>query len=195
MAGRLCTVEGGDRFVVEMAALLHDLDDYKLNRSEQKTFSKAKSWMEKEGIEDGIQRHIMEIIHGLSFKGLAVPTPMRTPEGKIVQDADRLDAMGAIGIARAFSYGGSMGRALHDPSRSPKVHTSFESYQKEDGPTINHFYEKLLHLKERMNTTIGRAIAEKRHAFMVDFLNHFLMEWEGGDGPRNSASQPQENTL
>ncbi len=110
-----------------------------------------------------------------------VPTPMSTVEGQLVQDADRLDAIGAIGVARAFAYGGHKGRPLHDPAVPPVVHSSFESYQQNTAPTINHFYEKLLHLQDRLNTPAARRAAAGRQAFMEAFLAQFLREWDGQD--------------
>jgi uncharacterized protein len=113
----------------------------------------------------------------VSFKGAEVATPMHSLEGQVVQDADRLDAIGAIGIARAFAYGGHAGRALYDPAVAAEGHASFEAYKKNSGPTINHFHEKLLLLKDRMNTPTARRLAGGRHQFMVDFLQRFHAEW------------------
>jgi uncharacterized protein len=132
-------------------------------------------------VDAAIREHVCEIIAGLSFKGAQVATPMRTLEGQIVQDADRLDAIGAIGIARAFAYGGHKGRLLYDPSTPPQMHATFEAYRKSNGSTLNHFYEKLLLLKDRMNTPTAKRIAAGRHAFMEAFLAQFLREWEGED--------------
>ena len=123
--------------------------------------------------------HVCEIIAGLSFKGAGVATPMRSLEGQIVQDADRLDALGAIGIARTFAYGGHKGQAMHDPAIPPQMHASFEAYKTNVGTTINHFYEKLLLLKDRMNTAAGKRLAAERHAYMERFLEQFLAEWQG----------------
>ena len=120
---------------------------------------------------------VSEIIRQVSFKGAQVATPMRTLEGQVVQDADRLDAIGAIGIARAFAYGGHAGRALYDPAVPPEQHASFEAYKKNSGPTINHFHEKLLLLKDRMNTATARRLAVERHVFMLEFLRRFQAEW------------------
>ena len=124
--------------------------------------------------------HVCRIVADISFKGAAVQQPPLTLEGQVVQDADRLDAMGAIGIARALAYGGAKGRAIHDPAAKPTEHRTAEAYLKGGGTTINHFYEKLLLLQDRMNTATGRAIAEERHRFMEDYLRRFFEEWEGG---------------
>lgn len=120
-----------------------------------------------------------QIIRELSFKGANVETPMSTIEGEIVQDADRLDAIGAIGIARAFAYGGFRSRELYNPEKPPIFHTSFNDYKKDEGHTINHFYEKLFLLKDRMNTPAAKKIAMERHLFMETFVGRFLDEWEG----------------
>jgi uncharacterized protein len=123
--------------------------------------------------------HVCEIIGTLSFKGAGVPTPMSTLEGQVVQDADRLDAIGAIGVARTFAYGGANGRPLHDPDKSPQEDADFETYRRGDGSTIHHFYEKLLLLKDRMNTEAARRMAASRHVYTRDFLSRFLDEWDG----------------
>lgn len=173
----LCEPEGADRFVVELAALLHDLDDWKLGPSGDGTPVRALVWMEEQGIAPGIREHVREIITQLSFKGAGVANTIRTLEGRIVQDADRLDAIGAVGIARAFAYGGHKGRLMYDPDEAPQLHVTFEQYKNNRGTTINHFHEKLLLLKDRMNTAEGRRLAEERHAFMEAFLAQFHQEW------------------
>lgn len=184
----LCKYENADAYTVELAALLHDLDDWKLVPSPLTPLPKgegrpvrAEAWLRQMGVAPARIDHICEIITGLSFKGALVETPMRTLEGQIVQDADRLDAIGAIGIARAFAYGGHKGRLLYDPASPPQMHTSFEQYQNSGSATINHFYEKLLLLKDRMNTATAKKIAAQRHAHMEQFLEQFMWEWEGGD--------------
>lgn len=172
--------EGADLFLVELAALLHDVDDWKLaggNAHAEPT--QARKWMQSQGLDAEGVEHVCRIIQELSFKGAGVATPMTSLEGQCVQDADRLDALGAIGIARAFAYGGHKGRALYDPEIAPVAHDSFAAYQKTTGPTINHFYEKLLLLAERMNTSAARRLAAQRHAYMEGFLEQFLAEWEG----------------
>jgi uncharacterized protein len=178
MALRIGEQEGCDLFVVEMAALLHDLDDWKLVDSENCETSKAKKWLDSMCVEQRIADHILQIIEEVSFKGADIETPVSSVEAAVVQDADRLDAIGAIGIARTFAYGGYKSRLIYDPSISPVMHDDFQKYKKSSAPTINHFYEKLLLLKDRMNTKAGGLIAEQRHQFMKDYLTQFYDEWE-----------------
>nr|MBA3416917.1 phosphohydrolase [Chloroflexia bacterium] len=123
--------------------------------------------------------HVSEIVATLSFKGVGVSTPMRTLEGAIVQDADRLDALGAIGIARTFAYGGFTGAPMHDPDVPPRTHDTFDAYKANRGTVINHFPEKLLHLRDRMNTPTARRLAADRHRFLETFLTQFFAEWDG----------------
>lgn len=123
--------------------------------------------------------HIGQIVANISFKGAGVEQPVLSLEGNVVQDADRLDALGAIGIARAFAYGGAKGRMIHDPTIKPMEHSTPEAYLK-GGTSVNHFYERLLLLKDRMNTAAGRVMAEERHKFMEEYLRRFCEEWEGG---------------
>jgi uncharacterized protein len=177
----ICRHERANRFVVELAALLHDLDDWKLSPSADGTPTRALAWMQEQGVESEIREHVREIITHLSFKGAGVVNSIRTLEGQIVQDADRLDAIGAVGIGRAFAYGGHRGRLMHDPGQPPQLHATFEQYRSNEGTTINHFHEKLLLLKDRMNTITGRRIAEERHAFMEAFLAQFHREWGNAD--------------
>lgn len=172
----LAEKEGGDPFLIEMAALLHDLDDWKL-KGGSKSFS-VTEWFDFLGMDLKSREHISRIIEEVSFKGAGVSTPCSSVESRIVQDADRLDAMGTIGISRAFAYGGSKGHPLHLPGVDPHYHNTFCSYRTYKGSTINHFYEKLLLLKERLNTPEAIRIAEGRHRFMLEFLEHFLKEWE-----------------
>jgi len=172
-----------DLFVVELAALLHDISDWKFNNGNDDVGPQlAREWLEKLSVDENVISHVCQIMKDASFKGAGVITNMKTTEGMIVQDADRLDAIGVIGIARAFTYGGKVGRPLHDPEKSPKNHESFEDYKKfGDVSTVNHFYEKLLLLKERMNTATAKKIAENRHKVMERFLAEFFQEWEGKD--------------
>lgn len=172
--------EQADVFVVELAALLHDVADWKFVAGDHLAGPQAaRDWLTQCRASDDVIQHVALIIEELSFKGAGVATPMKTLEGQIVQDADRLDAIGAVGIARAFAYGGAKGRAMHDPDIPPQPHTSFEAYKSNNGPTINHFYEKLLLLKNRMNTAAGRRLAEGRHEFIERFLEQFLAECDG----------------
>ena len=180
-AQRIGKEEKADLLVVELAALLHDIADWKLNDGDCLVGPRmAREWLDSMGMEQSISDQVCQIIAGISFKGAGVEQPPLSLEGQVVQDADRLDAMGAIGIARAFAYGGSKGRMIHDPAAKPTEHCTAESFLKNDSPTINHFYEKLLLLKDRMNTASGKAIAEERHRFMETFLRRFYEEWEGG---------------
>jgi uncharacterized protein len=172
--------EKADLFVLELAALLHDVADWKFAGGDHEAGPRvAREWMTSLGVPAATIEHVADIIASLSFKGAGVETPMKTIEGQCVQDADRLDAIGAIGIARAFAYGGHKGRAMYDPAVPPQPHVSFEAYKKNAGPTINHFYEKLLLLKERMNTASGRRLAAERHVVLEEFLEEFFAEWVG----------------
>jgi uncharacterized protein len=174
----IAVIEKVDNFVVELAALLHDIADWKYNDGDEYAGGKAaRSLLSEYSLSDQITDHVVEIIDSLSFKGAAVDTSMKTIEGKIVQDADRLDAIGAIGIARTFAYGGMKGRSIHEPDIKPCPHQSFEEYKNSNSPTINHFFEKLLLLKGRMNTQTAKDIAIERHQFMEQFLSQFFREW------------------
>lgn len=177
MALKIAEKEGGDIFLIEISALLHDLDDWKINSG--KHLNKTKKWLEKIGVNESQQDKILQIIDEVSFKGAGVETKANSKEAQIVQDADRLDAIGAIGIARTFAYGGNKNRLIYHPDIKPTLHQSFDDYKKTTAPTINHFYEKLLLLKNRLNTNTAIAIAENRHKFMEDFLTRFFDEWEG----------------
>ncbi len=180
---RLAAEEGADGFVVELAALLHDVADHKFHGGDDTVGPRvAREWLRSLGVDGDTTDHVCEIVGGVSYRGAGVPTPMRTAEGKVVQDADRLDAVGAVGIARAFAFGGSRGRPLHDPNEPPVAHASFEAYKASGGSTVNHFHEKLLLLRERMNTAAARRVAEGRHRFMEEYLERFHAEWDGRDG-------------
>lgn len=175
MALKIAEFEGGDLFVIEMAALLHDLDDWKLNHTGN---PKIKEWLEKLRLTKDEIEKIVLVTEQVSFKGAGVQNSPTSIEAQIVQDADRLDAIGAIGIARTFAYGGSKGRLIYHPEINPEFHSEFEAYKKGESPTINHFYEKLLLLKERLNTPSAYRFAEKRHQFMEEFLEQFYREWD-----------------
>jgi len=177
----ICKHEKADLFIVQLAALLHDLDDWKFSENEDETPRRAKAWMESCGVDSKINDAVCEIIMHVSYKGAQVENKMKSIEGFIVQDADRLDAIGAIGIGRAFAYGGYKNRPLYDPEMPNQMHASFEQYKNSKSATINHFYEKLLLLKDMMNTNTAKKIAEQRHEIMLNFLNQFMNEWEGRD--------------
>lgn len=170
--------ENADRFVTELAALLHDIADWKFHDGDDSIGPEtARTWLSGQKVESSVIDHVCEIVATVSFKGAQVETPMATLEGKIVQDADRLEAIGAIGIARCFAFGGAKGRLMHDPDNPPELHASYEDYKKKSGPSINHFYEKLLLLKDRMNTETGLKLATQRHKVLEDFLEQFHAEW------------------
>lgn len=173
--------EGADGFVCALAALLHDIADYKIAGDEATGLARVRDWLashDADAAAAGVTARVMEIIATMSFAGGARP-PMTTLEGRVVQDADRLDAIGAIGIARAFAFGGSRGRALHDPDQAPRDAMTPEEYRASGASTINHFYEKLLLLKEWMNTPYARRLADHRHQVMLTFLAEFHAEWAG----------------
>lgn len=169
-----------DLEVVKLAALLHDIADSKFHNGDESVGPKtAKTFLEAQNVKEETILHVIAIIENISFKGGNFEQKFRSKELEIVQDADRLDAIGAIGIARTFNYGGFKNRALYDPEIAPNLAMSKEEYKKSEAPTINHFYEKLLLLKDKMNTETGKKIAKKRHDFMIHFLAQFYAEWEG----------------
>ena len=178
LARRLAKREGGDRFIIELAALLHDIADWKFSGDDYASSRLAAEWLTEQGVDPGTIAQVTAIIDTLSFKSADQPR-MATLEGQIVQDADRLDALGAIGVARTFAYGGWKGTPMHEPSLPPRVGMSAEEYRAHLGTTVNHFYEKLLLLRDLMNTPTARQMAEERHAFMETFLEGFYREWEG----------------
>jgi uncharacterized protein len=177
-ACKIAQVEKADVFICELAALLHDVADEKLNESEQAGQAIVMQWLQQQQVSAVILQHVMEIISSLSFKGGNRP-PMRTLEGQIVQDADRLDAIGAMGISRVFAYSGAKGRPIHVPGLAPRMNMTAKEYRNGKDTAINHFHEKLLKLKDLMNTEFGRKLAEQRHQFMLDYLQQFELEWEG----------------
>jgi uncharacterized protein len=182
LALKIAEDEGGDLFLIEMAALLHDLDDWKI--AGDSNISRVENWLQKLGLKPEMIVKIRRITEQVSFKGAGVETVPTSLEAQIVQDADRLDAMGAIGVARTFAYGGSRGRLIFDPAIKPEKHDDFEAYKKNTGPTINHFYEKLLLLKDRLNTPTAQKIAVRRHRVMESFLEEFLREWNEERKPK-----------
>ena len=167
--------EGADVRLVEPAALVHDTDDWKLKGGEG--YPNATLMLKTVGYKSKQIADIIGIVEQVSYKGAGVDTSPRSIEAMVVQDADRLDAIGAIGIARAFAFGGSKHRPLYLPNVKPQLHSTFEEYKTAKGHTINHFYEKLLLLKDRMNTATAKALAEERHRFMESFLEQFYREW------------------
>lgn len=170
--------EGADIELCTLSALLHDVDDYKLTGQNIGSSSRACALLIKYGYSEEIISAVSEIIRTVSYKGRDSEVP-KTLEGKVVQDADRLDALGAVGIARAFQYGGAHSRKMYDPSDPPKAEMSADEYVNSRSTTVNHFYEKLLHIKDMINTNTAKMIAEDRHAFLVEFLGRFLSEWNG----------------
>ena len=170
--------EGADLETVQLIALLHDADDRKLSPHTHENLDHARNFLRGNDVEAERTERILEGIRNLSFQGTGKTVP-QSLEGKIVQDADRLDAMGAMGVARAFAYGGSRGRMMYDPQEPPQLDMDRETYVKSNGHTINHFYEKLLRLKDLMNTETGKAMARHRHDFMERFLEEFYQEWDG----------------
>ena len=177
----LCDYEKADPFIVQLAALLHDLDDWKFNDSGDETPLRAKAWLDSLSIDPATTDRVCRIITHISYHGAGVVNKMDSLEGYIVQDADRLDAIGAIGIGRAFAYGGYKNRPLYDPDSPPQMHQTFEQYKNSKSATINHFYEKLLLLKDMMNTSTAKRVAQQRHEIMLQFLDQFMNEWEGKD--------------
>ena len=180
LAKRIGKEEKTNSLVVELAALLHDIADWKFNNNDIHAGGKAtEKWLSGQGLDKPTIDQIVEIVNNVSFKGSGVKDNMKTLEGKVVQDADRLDAMGAMGIARVFAYGGYKGRTMYDPETSIHMANSFEAYKSGGQTSINHFYEKLLLLKDRMNTKTGKRLAKGRDLFMRVYLKNFYNEWKG----------------
>ena len=180
LAKTIAREEQVDLLVVELGALLHDIADTKFHDGDEEIGPMmATTFLQKHEVDPATIEHVVNIIRHISFKGGNQAQTFTSPELDVVQDADRLDAMGAIGVARAFNYGGFKNRALYDPGIAPQMNMTKEEYKKSSAPTINHFYEKLLLLKDRMNTTTGKRLALARHAYLESFLKEFLDEWEG----------------
>lgn len=166
--------------IVQLSALLHDIADSKFHNGDETLGPKiARKFLESQNVSEQDTNHVINIIENISFKGGNFEKNFNSIELDIVQDADRLDAIGAIGIARTFNYGGFKNRALYDPKIAPKLDMSAEEYKNSQAPTINHFYEKLLLLKDKMNTPTAKKIAKQRHLFMENFLSQFYAEWDG----------------
>lgn len=169
-----------DMLVVELGALLHDIADSKFHDGDEEIGPKtAREYLSLQNLPQDIIEHVENIVRHISFKGAIEGQKWMSPELAVVQDADRLDAIGAIGIARTFNYGGHKGRGLYDPNIKPNLEMSKEEYKNSTAPTLNHFYEKLLLIKNLMNTETGKAMAAGRHQFMEQYLEQFYAEWEG----------------
>lgn len=182
IADRIALSEvGADRVVVALAALMHDLYDYKFSKDLDAGPDFAIAWLSSFGFQSERAEAVAEIIRGVSFRGDSTEDVHLSIEGQCVRDADRLDALGAIGIARTFAYGGAVGRPIHDPNIPPQDAQSPEEYYSNLGTSINHFYEKLLRISDRMETNLGRIIAEERKQFLYLFLQQFYNEWCGSD--------------
>ena len=178
MAKEIAKKEGGNLFIIESAALLHDIADYKFNKGDDKAGGKtARVLLEKLNVDKKSIEQICQIIDNVSFKGAGIKNGIKTKEGMIVQDADRLDVMGAMGIARTLAYGGFTKRELYNPEIKPKLYKTFEEYKNNRSSSINHFYEKLLLLENRLNTKTAKKIGKKRHLFMENYLKQFFKEW------------------
>jgi uncharacterized protein len=177
---QIAATENCDLITVKLGALLHDIADSKFHQGDETIGPlKAKAFLESQNANAIVQTHVIKIIDSISFKGGNWNAGFNSKELAIVQDADRLDALGAIGIARTFHYGGFKNRLIYDPSINPVLNRTIESYKNNSDPTINHFYEKLLLLKDKMNTPKGKEMATQRHAFMESFLAQFYAEWDG----------------
>ena len=174
----LHSIEGGDIEVIELAAILHDISDHKFNGGKLDEGGKvSQNILERHGVDKKTIESVRYIVDNISYKGAKTKAEMNTLEGKIVQDADRIDAIGAIGIARTFAYGGNTTQAIYDPELAVNMHESFSDYANTKTCTINHFYEKLLLLKDRLNTETGKKLGQERHELMENYLNSFLKEW------------------
>lgn len=172
--------EAADLFVVSLGALLHDIADSKFHNGDEEIGPAiAREFLSQQKVSEEVILHVVKIIENISFKGGNEKQQFYSAELSVVQDADRLDAMGAIGIARTFNYGGFKNRPLYDPKVAPNLNMKKEEYKASTAPTINHFHEKLLLLKDRMNTEVGKEMALERHQFMLEFLDRFYKEWEG----------------
>ncbi len=179
-AKQIAQTEEVDLFVVELGALLHDIADSKFHDGDETVGPrKARVFLASLQVDESVIEHVEKIISNISFKGGNLKQAFKSAELDVIQDADRLDALGAIGIARTFNYGGHKDREIYNPEIKPNLNMTKEEYKNSDAPTLNHFYEKLLLLKERMNTESGKRMAEQRHEFMELYLEQFYQEWEG----------------
>ena len=178
IAMKIAEHENANMTIVQLAALLHDVDDIKLSPETHANKNRAVAFLREHSVSEAMIKNICSIISEVSFRGTDSVTP-KTIEGKCVQDADRLDAIGAIGIARAFAFGGSHNRIMHDPEIKPNMHMTEEEYQNHVSTTINHFYEKLFQLRDLMNTATAKKIAKHREDYMKSYVSEFLDEWDG----------------
>ena len=178
LATRIAKCEHANIEIVQLVALLHDVDDFKLSPQTHATKANARNFLLQNNVDQAVVEQICQMIEEISFVGTDTVVP-QTLEGRCVQDADRLDAIGAIGIARAFAFGGNHNRLMYDPNDAPKLNMTKEQYRSSKSNTINHFYEKLFHLAELMNTPTAKAIAHERHCYMQQFVEQFLAEWNG----------------
>ena len=177
-AKQISQSENVDSFIVELGALLHDIADSKFNDGDETIGPKiATDFLRSQNLDESVITHVVAIIENISFKGGKELQKFKSLELDVIQDADRLDAIGAIGIARTFNYGGFKNREIYNPEIPPNLNMTKEEYKNSTAPTINHFYEKLLLLKDRMNTRTGKRIASERHKFMEEYLNQFYKEW------------------
>lgn len=180
MAARIAQTEDADIEIVELAALLHDIADPKFHGGDESIGPRtARAYLESQNVNEPTIEHIVNIIKHMSFKNSLEAQSFTSKEMEVVQDADRLDAIGAIGIARVFSFGGHKGNPIHDPTMKPKLNMSKEEYKKSNGTSLNHFYEKLFLLKDKMNTETGKKIAQSRHEYMEGYVERFYAEFEG----------------
>jgi len=183
LAERLARTESrADRTVVALGALLHDLGDWKFHGGDEEAAPReAGRLLSRLGARDDVIARVQAVCREVSYKGAGVADRPTSLEARIVQDADRLDAIGAVGVARTFAYGGAKGRSMYEPGEKPVLHRSFAAYKKSRGHTINHFHEKLLLLRDRLHTKEARRLARGRHAFLEAFLKRFHAEWDGKD--------------
>ncbi len=180
LALRMAEEEQADLYIVNLGSLLHDIADAKFHKGDESIGPRiAEEFLRSLSVEQEVIEHVIHIIKYISFKNRNEKAPFVSKELQVIQDADRLDAIGAIGIARAFNFGGFKGRVLYDPSIVPNLNQTKEEYKAAQAPTLNHFYEKLLLLKDMMNTSTGKRMAEGRHRFMEMYLEQFYQEWEG----------------
>ncbi|MEA2006836.1 MAG: HD domain-containing protein [Patescibacteria group bacterium] len=178
LSKHIAQTENVDNFIVELGALLHDIADSKFHNGDEEVGPrKAREFLSSLDVQEKVIIHVENIVSNISFKGGKHTQKFKSPELDVVQDADRLDAMGAMGVARTFNYGGHKGREIYNPDIKPNLNITKEEYKNSNAPTLNHFYEKLLLLKNKMNTNTGKSMAEHRHKFMEQFLDEFYKEW------------------